>query len=284
MWREIVFTGVCLAILVSPALAAEAEAADVPRTQTSLDQGFRLLYNLDFDQAHQVFLSWQREHPQDPVGPTAEAAGILFSEFHRLGVLEAQFYENDKSFLNRDKPNPDSGVRDRFNAALARAQAVASTRLATDVKDRDALFAMTLSSGLQADYAALIEKRNMSSLKYTRDANDWADKLLAVDPTCYDARVATGFSKYIIGSMAAPLRWVLRMGGVSGDKKQGIVELQMTADHGRYLGPFARILLAIAYVREKDKVRARELLSTLRDEFPKNTLFVREIARLDAGR
>ncbi len=82
-------------------------------------------------------------------------------------------------------------------------------------------------------------------------------KLLAVDPKCYDARVATGFSKYIIGSMAAPVRWILRLGGVSGDKKQGIVELQMTADHGQYLGPFARILLAIAYVRDKDKARAR---------------------------
>ena len=142
---------------------------------------------------------------------------------------------------------------------------------------------MTLSSGLQADYAALIEKRNMASLKYTRDANDWADKLLAVDPDCYDARVATGFSKYIIGSMAAPVRWVLRMGGVSGDKKQGIVELQMTADHGRYLGPFARILLAIAYVRDKDNSPRPGSAGCLRDEFPKNPLFAREIARLDAG-
>ena len=269
---------ICLATLVSPALAA-----DVPAPRTSLDQGFRLLYNLDFDRAHQVFLSWQHDHPKDPVGPTAEAAGILFSEFHRLGVLEGQFYENDKTFLNRDKPAPDSGVRDRFNAALARAQSAASVRLAANVKDRDALFAMTLSSGLQADYAALIDKKNMSSLHYTREANDWADQLLAVDPNCYDARVATGFSKYIIGSMAAPLRWVLRMGGVSGDKKQGIVELQMTADHGQYLGPFARILLAIAYVRDKDNTRARELLASLRDEFPNNTLFTHEIARLDAG-
>ena len=83
--------------------------------------------------------------------------------------------------------------------------------------------------------------------------------------------------------MAAPVRWMLRMGGVSGDKKQGIVELQMTADHGRYLGPFARILLSIAYVRDKDNARARELLTNLRDEFPKNTLFPREIARLDSG-
>lgn len=276
--RAVVAAALCLATLLVPAVAADA-----PPIRTSLDQGFRLLYNLDFDQAHEVFLSWQHEHPQDPVGPTAEAAGILFSEFHRLGVLEAQFYENDKSFLNRDKPIPDIAARDRFNAALARAQSAASARLATSPQDRDALFAMTLSSGLQADYAALIEKRNMSSLGYTRDANNWADKLLAVDPDCYDARVATGFSKYIIGSMAAPLRWVLRLGGVSGDKKQGIVELQMTAEHGRYLGPFARILLAIAYVRDKDNTRAREVLATLRDEFPRNPLFAREIARLDSG-
>src|SRR5258708_34150312 len=129
----------------------------------------------------------------------------------------------------------------------------------------------------------MIEKRNMSSLQDPRKANDWADQLLGVDPKCYDARVATGFSKYIIGSMAAPVRWMLRMGGVSGDKKQGIVELQMTADHGRYLGPFARILLAIAYVRDKDNARARDLLAHLRDEFPKNTLFPRAIARLVAG-
>jgi hypothetical protein len=276
--RAVLSGALCLAGLLVPALAADA-----PAIRTSLDQGFHLLYNLDFDQAHEVFLTWQHEHPQDPVGPTAEAAGILFSEFHRLGVLEAQFYENDKSFLNRDKPEPNGAVRDRLNAVLARAQAAASARLATNPKDRDALFAMTLSSGLQADYAALIEKKNMSSLRYTRDANDWADKLLAVDPDCYDARVATGFSKYIIGSMAAPLRWVLRLGGVSGDKKQGIVELQMTADHGRYLGPFARILLAIAYVRDKDSARAREVLAALRDEFPKNPLFAREIARLDSG-
>ena len=134
----------CLATLPTPAFPADA-----PASLSSLDQGFHLLYNLDFDQAHVVFLSWQNEHPQDPVGPTAEAAGLLFSEFHRLGVLEAQFYENDKTFLNREKVVPDPGVRDRFNAALARSQSVATARLATSPQDRDALFAMTLSSGLQ---------------------------------------------------------------------------------------------------------------------------------------
>ena len=58
--------------------------------------------------------------------------------------------------------------------------------------------------------------------------------------------------------------------------------MQLTADHGQYLGPFARILLAIAYVRDKDNARARGVLAALRDEFPRNPLFAREIARLDA--
>jgi hypothetical protein len=277
MTQVITSGAICLA-----ALLTSANAADVPATRTSLDQGFRLLYNLDFDQAHAVFLSWQQEHPQDPVGPTAEAAGLLFSEFHRLGVLEGQFYADDKSFLNREKIAPDPGLREGFNAALTRAQTAATARLATSPQDRDALFAMTLSSGLRADYAAMIEKRNLPSLRYTREANDWGAKLLAVDPNCYDAHVATGFSKYIIGSMAAPVRWIMRLGGVAGDKKEGIAELQITADHGQYLGPFARILLAIAYVRDKDNARARSVLAALRDEFPKNPLFAREIARLDA--
>jgi hypothetical protein len=58
----------------------------------------------------------------------------------------------------------------------------------------------------------------------------------------------------------------------------------MTAEHGHYLAPFARILLAIAYVREKDNPRAMQLLTELRREFPANTLFSREIAHLQAVR
>ena len=270
---------VLMAVCVTAVVCRAADVAQSP----SLDRGFRMLYDLNFSQAQQVFSAWQFEHPDDPVGPVCEAAGLLFSEFNRLGILEAQFYENDKSFDARKSQTPDPAVRKRFDAALDRAESRAQARLAKDSKDRDALFAMTLSSGLKADYAALIEKRNLASLHYTKDSTAYAERLLAVDPACYDARVATGISKYIIGSMAAPVRWILRIGGVSGDKEAGIAELQLTAERGQYLAPFARILLAIAYVREKDKPRARAVLASLRQEFPANPLFAHEIARLDAG-
>jgi hypothetical protein len=55
----------------------------------------------------------------------------------------------------------------------------------------------------------------------------------------------------------------------------------MTATRGHYLAPFARVLLAIAYLRQNDRTRARELLTGLRDEFPANPLFPKEIARID---
>jgi hypothetical protein len=248
----------------------------------SLEAGFHLLYDLDFGQAHQVFSSWEQEHPNDPTGPASDAAGLLFSEFDRLGVLESQFYENDDAFAARKKLSPDPAVRDRFNAALDQAENIARPRLARDPKDRDALFAMTLVAGLRGDYAALIENRNLLSLHYTKEAGFWAGQVLAVDPNCYDAHLATGFTKYIVGSMALPVRWILRLGGIKGDKEAGIAELQLTAEHGRYLAPLARIMLAIAYVRDKDKPRARAILASLHDEFPRNALFVRELARLDA--
>jgi hypothetical protein len=261
-----------------------ASGADVPPTRPSLDHGFHLLYNLNFDTAHQEFLSWEQQHPDDPVGCIGDAAGLLFSEFNRLGILEAQFFEDDHNFQSKKKLAPDPAVHDRFMAALNEAERRAKIRLRSNPQDRDGLFAMTLSAGLQADYAALIEKSNLSALRLTKDANAWAAQLLAVDPNCYDAFVATGISKYIIGSMAAPVRWILRIGGVSGDKKLGMEELQKTAEHGRYLAPYARMLLAIGYVRDKQPARAKELLASLQEQFPNNPLFAREIARLDTGR
>jgi len=270
----------CVLLLLSAVGAMAAPTSTTP----SLDRGFRLMYDLDFTQAQQEFGTWQQQHPADPLGPVSEAAGLLFSELNRLGVLESQFFENDAAFQSRKKISPDPAVRTRFDEALHRASTLAHQQLQADNKNPDALFALTLSAGLNADYAALIEKRNMASLHYAREATSWAEQLLAIAPSYYDAYVATGANKYIIGSLPAPLRWALRVGGVSGNKEQGIADLRQTAEHGRYLAPFARILLAIAYLRQHDRARARETLDSLHQEFPNNTLFVQEIARLEQAR
>ena len=111
---------------------------------------------------------------------------------------------------------------------------------------------------MRADDAALIAKKKFTALSYTKAATGYAERLLARSPDYYDAYISTGMGKYIIGGKAAPVRWVLRLGGFKGDQEQGVKELTLVADHGRFLSPFARILLAFDDLRHKNRAeRAR---------------------------
>jgi hypothetical protein len=93
--RSALALGMVTALGLILALYTPASAAAPPDSSigTTLDHGFLGLYNLDFTGAQKDFSAWEAEHPDDPVGPVSEAAGCLFSEFNRLGVLESQFYE-----------------------------------------------------------------------------------------------------------------------------------------------------------------------------------------------
>jgi hypothetical protein len=178
---------------------------------------------------------------------------------------------------------PNAGLRARFETVLMETEQMASAALGRDGRDREALLALAFASGLRADYAALIEGRNLASLSYTRDSARYARRLLAVAPDQADAYLATGMSNYIVGSLSAPVRWLLRLGGYSGDKSKGIEQLQLTAEHGQLLAPLARMLLAIAYLRDGNRPRAREIPVGLNRDFPANSLFAREIRRIDTG-
>jgi hypothetical protein len=198
------------------------------------------------------------------MGPVAEASGLLFSELNRAGLLSSRLFDRGSAFTFSPISKPDPGTYQRFESTLRRAEVLAQPRLAKDGNDRNALLALALVNGLRTDYSALFEHRFSIALRYTRDATNYARRLLTICQDCYDAYIATGISRYLIGSLSAPLRWILRMGGFSGDKKQGMAELQLVSERGHYLAPYARILLAIAEIREKNTTRARQLLTELR--------------------
>src|ERR1035438_8894976 len=80
----------------------------------------------------------------------------------------------------------------RFRSELAKSDEVVTRILAQKPDDENALFSQVMANGLRADYAALIEKRNLASLAYMKTGRTIALKLLAIDPTCYDAYLAIG--------------------------------------------------------------------------------------------
>jgi hypothetical protein len=246
----------------------------------ALERGYAQMYNLGFYDAHQTFAAYQQAKPDDPMGYVSNAAAYLFSEFDRLHILESGLFTDDAKFEHRSKESPDLAIKSAFESELAKGDTAAAKILSSSPQNANALFAQVLADGLRSDYTALIEKRNLTSLSYMKSGRITAEKLLAIDPTCYDAYLAVGIENYLLGANPAPVRWVLRMAGAQTDKDAGIQRLRITAEKGHYLAPFARLLLAVAALRDKDRQTARVLLAGLAKEFPNNQLYVTELARL----
>lgn len=266
----------CFGVAISHPLWAQSQTVETP---SMLDQGFHEMYNLHFPEAHAIFAKYMVEHPEDPMGPVSDAAAYLFSEFHRTGVLDMQLFTNDTNYLQH-KIVPDPAVKKAFDAALDKADGLSDAVLAQHPNDATALFAKTLSFGLRADYASLLERRDLAGFQYTKAGSAYAHRLLAVDPTAYDAYLAVGMENYILGLKPAPVRWLLQLAGGETNRVLGEHDLELTAAQGHYLKPLAKLLLSVAAVRDKDIAKARELLSSLAQEFPNNPLYAQQLAKL----
>src|SRR5260370_42402506 len=104
---------------------------------------------------------------------------------------------------------------------------------------------------------------------------------MAADPKAYDAYLGTGVENSSLSVRPAALRLLLRLTGARVDRDKGIQLLRMTAQHGHYLEPFAKLLLAVAALRDNNRTGARDLLAELHTRFPNNPLYLRELNRLN---
>src|SRR5205807_3056070 len=114
---------------------------------TSLDEGYREMYNLKFDSAHRTFEQYQRERPADPLGPVSDAAAYLYSEFDRLKILQSEFFVDNSAFLHRRSGKPDPVAKREFEAALRHSGELADAILKQSPDDQTALFATVLRLG-----------------------------------------------------------------------------------------------------------------------------------------
>ena len=268
-----------LAILAAAAALAAPNLAG-PTVNPVIDRGYRQMYDLNFDEAHKTFAEWERDHPTDPIGPVSNAAAYLFAEFDRLNILHSEFFVDNGLFHRRPKVVPDAAVRQAFDRELDKAAGLSDKILMQTPDDPDALFAKILTLGLRADYEALIEGHDFEALKVIKSSRATAERLLMLQPNYYDAYLAIGVENYLFSLKPAPMRWMLQAGGAETDRNRGVEDLRLTAEKGRYLNPYARLLLAVAALRDKDIPKARDLLGALAREFPHNRLYAQELARL----
>lgn len=257
------------------ALQADTSAAVGP-----LDRAFDRLYNFDFVGAHRIIDKHISGNPEEPLPYTVRGSILLFQELDRLGILESEFFSDDDRVKAKRKLKADQDVRQRFYLSLKQAEQKARNKLSSQPDNAESLFALSLASGLTSDYMALVEKKQWSSLSHVKKSHNHALALLKKHPQFVDAYLTTGLSEYLIGSLPFFLRWFVKLDEVEGDKDVAATKLRKVAESGRYLRPFAKVLLAIFHLREKKPVVSRQYLSELAGEFPENPLFRRELQKV----
>src|SRR5258705_6929335 len=214
--------------------------------------------------------------PYHPAAYAVLSSAYLFSELDRLSILESEFWSDDNHIADKKKLKPDPAVRAQLFKAINDAQSRAQARLAANPNDQDALFAMCITSGVLTDYTALVEKKQISSLSLVKKGAAYAQRLLKVNPNYYDAYLTTGMTEYVIGSLPFFVRWFIKVENINGSKEQGIKTVELVTQKGHYLKPFAKILLAVANLREKRPRVAETLLFELARDYPENQLFKKE--------
>jgi tetratricopeptide (TPR) repeat protein len=279
-WR--IHSAACFLLLAAAACPARSTDDGLSPAFTSVPElaaGFHSLYAQNFAEAREKFDNWESQHPEEPFGEVAVAASYLFEELFRQGVLSSDFFLNEKRFLHGIDGKPDPGRMKNFQDALDQARKLAKQRLAKNSRDPEALFALTLAAGMESNADMMLKKQHLESLKRLKEGNEYAKELLAEQPDANDAYVAIGSANYIIGSLSGGARFMLWFGGIHGDKKLGMEQLRKTIEGGRYLQPFAKILLALAARREKQVAVAQKLLRELSEEYPESSLFSAEYAK-----
>jgi hypothetical protein len=271
-----------LLLLLSPTVdSARETATDSPAFTTvpDLKAGFDLLYEQRFVEAREAFTGWESGNPQEPFGEVAIAASYLFEELSRQDVLTSNFFLDEKKFLRGIDGRPDPEAMRSFRQSLARARQIARERQKKSPDDGEALFALTLADGMDSDALTILEKNHLEGLKRMKEANKYAKQLLSQHPEATDAYIAPGIANYVVGSLNSGSRFVLWFDGVHGNKKLGMEQVARTAESGRYLQPFAKIVLALAARRENQTAVAQRLLRELKDEFPNSALFASEYSK-----
>lgn len=269
----------CLLTAASPLLAG-GETGMSAQDMKTVRESFDALYRFQFDRAYRTIDRFIEKHPDDPLGYSVRASIALFQELDRLSILEGEFFKDDEKIKDSKKLKPDPAIRGKVFGNLRKAQQLALARLEKDAGDTNALFCMTVTEGIHMDYLALVDKKHAGSLKHARASQSYAVRLLRADPEFYDVYCTTGFSEYLLGSLPFFMRWFIKFDDTEGSKEEGLRKLQIAATKGDLFKPFAKLLLAIFYLRQKEPELSERYLAQYEALYPENPLVRKERKKL----
>jgi tetratricopeptide (TPR) repeat protein len=236
------------------------------------------VYNLDRDLALASFRQAIAADPEDAGAHRGVATTLWLSITFRRGNMTVDDYLGRDTRPNTAVAPPPADLAAAFREAIDRAIGLARARIAANPRDADAHYQLGAAVGLRASYAATVDGSVVGAFRAAREAYDEHERVLSLDVRRKDAGLVVGSYRYIVSSLALPMRWVAYVVGFGGGRERGLHMIEEAAAYPGDNQEDARFALVLLYNREKRYDDALKVLGMLRERFPRNRL-----AWLEAG-
>jgi len=234
-------------------------------------EGYNALYNLDYETARTRFQKMIDLAPDSPAGPQCMASSLWVQQLNQSWELKATLYSTG---AYTDSKSPvDRKQADEFRKWIRGAKLLSQARLRKDPHDVEALYFLGAAEGLEASYAAGVERKFMAAFRAGNDSVDHHREVLKLAPDFHDAELTIGLMNYIVGALPLPTKMLVATMGVRGSKKRGLEALERVATEGKWARDVARVLLIDLYKREKRFEDAERMARELAVKYPRNYLF-----------
>ena len=267
---------ICAIVVIMLSLISSAGQDQRAQLDTLRAEGYEALYNLDYQSARKRFQKIIEIAPDNPVGPQCYASSLWLEQLNQAWELKATLYSGDA--YASEKPSVDRRQVEEFRKWTRRTKTLSEARLRKDPRDVEALYFLGAAEGLEAAYAAGVEKRFMAALRSASSSVDHHQEVLKLAPDFHDAELTIGLQNYVIGSLPLPLKMIAATMGVRGSKKRGLETLERVSREGQWARDVARVLLIDLYKREKRWNDAIKMAHDLSEKYPRNYLFRLQMA------
>jgi tetratricopeptide (TPR) repeat protein len=250
-------------------------------------QGDEHEYNLQFEQALSRYTQAVDADPADPASYRAVAATyFLRIAFLRGAVTADTFLGGGVESDTLDVPKPPAELATAFRTNAERALRLAEQQVQRRPNDAEAHYQLGATIALLASYSATVDGQVFAAFKFARNAYKENSRALELDPRRKDAGLIVGAYQYVVSTRSMPVRILARIGGLDGNKAQGIEMIEAAARYPGENQTDARFLLVLIYNREQRYDDALKVLAELQGRYPGNRLLWLEAGgtALRAGR
>ena len=284
-----------IALLLSLQCGATAQTT-TPQSQSNAEPsqemielrraGYAANYNLDYPTARAKFEEIRKRWPNHPAGDLYVANIIWLEHLYKLRRLQTGLYQNESFYAGFEgsKEEGETGdsveakVDHEFRSLMISAKTKALTLVNANRTDAHAKYYLGAVYSVLAAYEASTARKFWSALRNGSKGIDAHQQVLKLKPDYYDAYLSVGLYDYVIGNLPFPIKALIAMGGVRGNKERGIKQLNSIIEHKAENADDARVMLIGIYQNENKPEDALAILKDFTARYPNNFLFRLELA------